>query len=61
MIGAVELPEIYEQDIRRAVEILKGAGCTHVYLFGSLRTGKVRDESDIDLAVRGCPKGEFTC
>jgi predicted nucleotidyltransferase len=59
MIEAVELPELYTKDIRRAVEILRGAGCTHVYLFGSLTAGKVRDESDIDLAVRGCRKGEF--
>ncbi len=36
MIETVRLPEIYEKDIRRAVEILKEAGCTHVYLFGSL-------------------------
>jgi predicted nucleotidyltransferase len=30
-----------------------------VFLFGSLATGEVKDKSDIDLAVRGCPKGEF--
>ena len=40
-------------------EILKEAGCTHVFLFGSLTAGKVRDGSDIDLAIRGCPKGRF--
>jgi predicted nucleotidyltransferase len=28
-------------------------------LFGSGITGKVRNESDIDLAVRGCPHGHF--
>jgi predicted nucleotidyltransferase len=55
----VQLPEIYQKDIRRAVEILKAAGCTGVYLFGSLTTGKVREVSDIDLAIRGCPKGKF--
>jgi predicted nucleotidyltransferase len=55
----VQLPEIYQKDIRRAVEILKGAGCTGVYLFGSLATGKFREVSDIDLAIRGCPKGKF--
>lgn len=59
MIETFQLPEVYEKDIRRAVEILKGAGCTHVFLFGSLAAGKVRNGSDIDLAVRGCPKGEF--
>jgi predicted nucleotidyltransferase len=30
-----------------------------VFLFGSLAAGEVKDKSDIDLAVRGCPKGEF--
>jgi len=59
MIEAVQLPDIYQRDIRRAVEILRGAGCTHVYLFGSLVSGEVREGSDIDLAVRGCPKGSF--
>ena len=53
------LPEAYQKDIRHAIEILKQAGCTDVFLFGSLATGKVRDKSDIDLAVRGCPPGEF--
>ena len=53
------LPEIYQKDIRRAVEILKDGGCTGVYLFGSLTTGKVRKGTDIDLAIRGCPKGKF--
>ena len=55
----VRLPETYQKDVRRAVEILKGAGCTDVFLFGSLASGKIKDKSDIDLAVRGCPKGRF--
>jgi predicted nucleotidyltransferase len=54
-----QLPEIYQKDIQRAVEILKQAGCTDVFLFGSLTTGKVREGTDIDLAIRGCPKGKF--
>jgi len=59
MDDRVQLPETYQKDVRRAVEILKGAGCTHIFLFGSLATGKIGDKSDIDLAVRGCPKGKF--
>ena len=55
----VQLPETYQQDIQRAVEILKEAGCSHIYLFGSLVAEKVRLESDVDLAIRGCPKGSF--
>ena len=59
MNDKVQLPETYQKDVRRAVEILRGAGCTDIFLFGSLAGGKVTDQSDIDLAIRGCPKGEF--
>jgi predicted nucleotidyltransferase len=59
MRETIQLPQAYQQDIRRAVEILTQAGCTHVFLFGSLTGGKVRGGSDIDLAVRGCPRGGF--
>lgn len=55
----VQLPKDYREDVHRAVKILKEAGCTQVFLFGSLTDGKVREGSDIDLAVRGCPKGRF--
>lgn len=54
-----QFPEIYQRDVRRAVKILKEAGCTQVFLFGSLAADKVQEGSDIDLAVRGCPKGQF--
>jgi predicted nucleotidyltransferase len=54
-----QLPQAYQQDIQRAVEILRSAGCTDVFVFGSLSSGRAREESDIDLAVRGCPKGKF--
>ena len=59
MTEKIQLPEVYEKDIARAVAILKGAGCTQVFLFGSLASEKVREGSDIDLAIRGCPKGSF--
>jgi len=55
----VQLSEAYHKDVHRAIEILKEAGCTHVFLFGSLTAEKMRDRSDIDLAIRGCPKGKF--
>ncbi len=53
------LPETYRKNIDRAVEILKRGGCTGIFLFGSLAGGKIRDKSDIDLAIRGCPEGKF--
>ena len=40
-------------DIELATKILKAAGATEVYVFGSAATGRMRPESDIDLAVRG--------
>jgi len=49
----------YREEVERAVRILKEEGCSEVFLFGSGASGPVRDESDIDLAVRGCPKGRF--
>jgi len=55
----VKLPAAFKEDIRRAVEILKESGCTDIFLFGSLGEGKVRDGSDIDIAIRGCPPGKF--
>ncbi len=53
------IPKLYARDVDHAVKILREAGCTHVYLFGSLTRGKLKDGSDIDLAVRGCRKGQF--
>jgi predicted nucleotidyltransferase len=55
----IQFPEAYQRDIRRAVSILKEGGCTHVFLLGSFTTAGLRGESDVDLAVRGCPKGTF--
>lgn len=56
--GAV-LPKSLATDIRRAVKILREEGCAEVFLFGSGATGFVRRESDVDLAVRGCPRGKY--
>lgn len=59
MIEDLEVPEIFQEDISRAVRILKEEGCSEIFLFGSRATGKVGGASDIDLAVRGCPEGRF--
>lgn len=48
-----------QRDLRRAANILRSAGCSEVYVFGSAATGSVDSRSDIDLAVRGCPTGQF--
>ncbi len=54
-----DIPDDYKRDIMRARKILKNGGCSDIFLFGSLTTGEYRDNSDIDLAIRGCPKGKF--
>ncbi len=48
-----------QRDIERAVAILKGGGCRAVFVFGSAAQGATTDTSDIDLAVEGCPSGDF--
>ena len=59
MNNIMQLPEQYQQNIRKAVHILKDGGCKDVFLFGSLITNSIHPNSDIDLAVKGCPKGKF--
>lgn len=55
----IAVPEGFREDITRAVRILKEEGCAEIFLFGSGAEGKVREGSDIDLAIRGCPPGHF--
>lgn len=54
-----QIPSIFEKDIQQAIEILKAGGCTDIFLFGSLVDGETRADSDVDLAVKGCPQGKF--
>ncbi|GAB6172357.1 hypothetical protein JCM15765_18350 [Paradesulfitobacterium aromaticivorans] len=55
------LPEDFQKDIYSAIEILKNAGCKEVYIFGSLVTGNYSENSDIDIAIKGClPEDYFT-
>ena len=42
-----------------ATEILKNAGCSEVYLFGSQATGKANENLDVDLGVRGLGNASF--
>jgi predicted nucleotidyltransferase len=55
----IQIPEKYRRDVDRAVAILREAGCSQIFVFGSLTTAEIRDTSDIDLAIRGCPRGRF--
>ncbi|MDM8522303.1 hypothetical protein QUF80_02935 [Desulfococcaceae bacterium HSG8] len=58
MNGKIQLPEPYEKNIRQAVKILRAAGCTHIFLFGSLAENRLRESSYIDIAVQRCPRGD---
>jgi predicted nucleotidyltransferase len=53
------VPEVLQKEIDQAVSILKEEGCSEIFLFGSGAEGKVKDRSDLDLAIRGCPPGRF--
>jgi len=53
------LPDAYQKDIKKAVEILKNKGCKEIYLFGSLVTGECHENSDIDIGIKGLAPGIF--
>ena len=59
MLATSSIPDTFRADIDRAIQILKEEGCTEIYVFGSVATGESSSDSDIDLAVRGCPPGRF--
>ena len=58
-ISLNKLPLDYINDVNKAVNILKSAGCSEIYIFGSLVSGLYKKTSDIDLAVKGLPKKIF--
>lgn len=45
--------------ISKATSILKNAGCSSVYLFGSQARGTAHSGSDLDLGVFGLPPSLF--
>jgi predicted nucleotidyltransferase len=45
--------------IRAAARVLREQGAREVYLFGSAATGRLRDGSDVDLAVAGLSPERF--
>ena len=51
--------EHFQKDIDLAVKILKEAGCQEIFIFGSLANGEASADSEIDLAIRGCPPRLF--
>jgi len=55
----LNIPSKYQKDIENATKLLKNEGCEAVFLFGSLVTGKIHDNSDIDIGIKGYPTGTF--
>ena len=53
------IPSKYQKDVEIATKLLKNEGCQSVYLFGSLVTGKIHENSDIDIGIKGLPGGRF--
>ncbi len=53
------MAESIETRIEEAAAALKAAGAREVYVFGSAAKGKVRENSDVDLAVSGLPPEVF--
>jgi predicted nucleotidyltransferase len=53
------IPEKYMEDIKKANNFLKNEGCKTVYLFGSMVTGKIHSNSDIDIGIKGLPPEKF--
>ena len=54
-----KLPNSYQEDIKKATNILKENGAKEVFIFGSIPNGKFNEHSDIDIAVRGLEQKKF--
>ena len=48
-----------KRKLLQATKILKDAGCTEIYIFGSQANGKAGKNSDVDLGVKGLPVQSF--
>ena len=55
----LNIPLKYQKDIEVATNLLKNEGCQSVYLFGSMVTGKIHQNSDIDIGIKGLPPEKF--
>jgi predicted nucleotidyltransferase len=55
----LNIPSKYQKDIDIATNFLKNEGCQSIYLFGSLVTGKIHKNSDVDIGIKGLPPEKF--
>jgi predicted nucleotidyltransferase len=58
-MNLANIPEKYRLDIEKATVCLKEEGCSAIFLFGSLVTGKYVDTSDIDFGIMGLSPRKF--
>lgn len=54
-----KLPKTLNKDIKQAIEILKSYDCSEIYVFGSIVKGNYKDNSDIDIAIKGIKPEKF--
>ena len=59
LTNKLKLSDKYKKELEKAINLLKKEGCEEIYIFGSLADNDHKKSSDIDLAVKGCPSGEF--
>lgn len=59
MMNLKELPVEYQEDIKKALKILKQNGATEIYIFGSIEKGNFNKNSDVDIAIRGVKQKNF--
>lgn len=59
MIDIKDLPNSYQEDIKKSVKILKENGATEIFIFGSIVNGNLNRNSDIDIAIRGIRQEDF--
>jgi predicted nucleotidyltransferase len=55
----LNIPQKHIKDIEKAINLLKNEGCKNIYLFGSMVTGKIHQNSDIDIGVKGLQAEKF--
>ena len=53
------LPYSYQEDIKKAIQILKDNGATEIFIFGSIAKGNINENSDIDIAIKGIHAKDF--
>jgi predicted nucleotidyltransferase len=54
-----KIPKRYQDNIKKASNLLKNEGGKSALLFGSMVTGKIHQNLDIDIGIMGLPPKKF--